>query len=91
MTKRFTTRIFHQEAARKSITGIQAKRIGDRIRTNPSWHQRKLDVMETIIGAKLRICHDAWKVLVESGDRQIVEDTVHEFWGHGKDGKGQNM
>jgi ribA/ribD-fused uncharacterized protein len=79
------------EDARKSRTGLQAKRIGDRIATNTSWQHRKVDVMDNIIRAKLRICPDARKTLIDSEDREIVEDTPHEFWGRGKSNSGENM
>jgi ribA/ribD-fused uncharacterized protein len=79
------------EAVRKSKTGIHAKRLGDRIRTNARWQQRKIDVMDTIIRAKLKVCQAARKVLVDSGDRELIENTTHEFWGKGKMQKGENM
>ena len=79
------------EAARKSKTGIQAKRIGDRIRTNNSWQRRKVDVMDSIIRAKLNMCPDTKKALLDSEEREIIEDTPHEFWGRGQNSTGENM
>lgn len=79
------------EEARKTRTGLQAKRIGDRIATNNSWQRRKLDVMDNIIRAKLKVCPDAKKALLDSEDRDLIEDTTHEFWGRGKSQTGENM
>ena len=79
------------EAVRKSKTGLHAKRLGDRIQTNATWQRRKIDIMDDIIRAKLRVCQLAKKALVDSGNKQIVEDTLHEFWGRGKESKGENM
>ena len=79
------------EDVRKTKTGIHAKRLGDRITTNSNWQRRKIDVMDNIIRAKVRICPDARKTLLESEDRELIEDTPHEFWGRGKTNKGENM
>ena len=79
------------EAARKCRTGIQAKRLGDRIATNMSWQRRKVDVMDNVIRSKLRVCPNARKFLQNSESREIIEDTRHEFWGKGKDNAGENM
>jgi ribA/ribD-fused uncharacterized protein len=79
------------EAVRKSRTGIHAKRLGDKIRTNASWQRRKVDVMDTIIRAKLKVCDAARRVLLNSDDRPIIENTQHQFWGRGKANSGENM
>ena len=83
---------FHiAENVRKTRTGLQAKRMGDRIVTNPNWHRRKIDVMDNILRAKLRICPDARKTLLDSEERELIEDTPHEYWGRGKSMHGENM
>ena len=79
------------ENVRKSRTGLQAKRIGDRIRTNASWQHRKVDVMDNIIRAKVKMCSDVRKILIDSEDRELIEDTPHTFWGRGKSNDGDNM
>lgn len=79
------------EAARKSRTGIHAKRLGDKIVTDARWQIRKVDVMDNIIRAKLKMCPEARKTLLNSGDRELVEDTTHKFWGRGHTNEGENM
>ena len=79
------------EDARKSRTGLQAKRLGDRIVTNARWQHRKVDVMDNIIRAKLKVCSDARKTLLDSEERDLIEDTTHDFWGRGKSHNGENM
>ena len=51
----------------------------------------KVKVMEGLIKDKLRVCEPARKALLETGTKEIKEDTSHEFWGRGREGKGQNM
>ena len=79
------------KAVCRSTTGIQAKRIGDRIQTGARWQEKKLDIMDNIVRAKIENCISVQQILEESGSRELVEDTTHEFWGHGKENKGQNM
>jgi hypothetical protein len=79
------------EASRKTSTGFQAKKLGDRIRTVPEWQDKKVDIMDNIVRVKFETCAMARKALADSGNQTIVEDTVHEFWGNGHDGNGQNM
>ena len=79
------------EAVKRSKTGIHAKRIGDGIVTDSSWQQKKIDVMDNIIRAKLEVCPEARKLLIESRDKELVEDTPHAFWGRGTDNNGLNM
>lgn len=47
--------------------------------------------MDNIIRAKINICDEARKTLIESNERTIIEDTEDPFWGRGKDGLGTNM
>lgn len=57
----------------------------------PDWESVRLDVMREIIRAKHEQ-HQYVKVkLLETGDREIVEDSWRDdFWGTGPDGTGQN-
>ena len=83
---------FHTaEAVRYTNTGIQAKRLGDKIVTNPAWQEKKIDIMDNIVRTKLSMCQDAKQALTDSGDLQLIENTPHQFWGKGNDGNGINM
>ena len=71
--------------------GITAMRLAEKIKTNKKWSETKLSVMESIVKEKIRVCPNARKVLLESGSKEIVEDTPHEYWGRGRQGQGQNQ
>lgn len=71
-------------------TALSAMRIAEKIETDAQWLQRKVQVMDSIIQEKVRVCAETRNTLMESGTKEIIEDTSHEFWGRGKDGKGQN-
>jgi hypothetical protein len=71
-------------------TGLHAMRIAEKIRTNEEWKQKKVKVMESIITEKLRVSDSARNLLKDSGSKEIIEDTSHEFWGRGKTGQGLN-
>ena len=47
------------------------------------WHDRKVDVMKTILRAKVESCFNFKKALLDSGTRTIVEGTTDSFWGIG--------
>lgn len=72
-------------------TGIQAKQLGSKLKSNEEWQTNKTKVMETIIKAKLTTCKDSRDALLHSGTSEIVENTGHPFWACGIDGNGQNM
>jgi ribA/ribD-fused uncharacterized protein len=74
-----------------SRTGIQAMRLGSKVKSNEAWQTQKTKIMENVIHAKLRVCKDAKDALMNSGTSEIVEDTGHPFWACGLDGNGQNM
>ena len=74
----------------KAKTGLHAMRIAQRITTNELWQQKKTQVMENIIKEKLKSNETVKSTLLESGSKEIIEDTSHEFWGRGKTGKGAN-
>ena len=71
-------------------TGLHAMRIASKIQTDERWTRKKRQVMEELIKQKLRVCEKARKTLLDSDSKEIIEDTAHEYWGRGKDGKGQN-
>ena len=78
-------KIIHAENA------LHAMRIASKIKTNEIWKRKKVEVMKSLIKEKIRVCKAAKSALQNSGNRQIVEDTNHEFWGRGRSKKGLNM
>ncbi len=82
-----------QEFARKHTDPFEAKKAGGRIRAfdKVEWDNRKVEVMRDILNVKfsdpvLR------KMLMDTGDAQLVEGNTHNdtFWGK-VDGKGKNV
>ena len=77
-------------AVQKSETGIYAKRLGDKIQTSESWTRIKPSIMDDILRNKLSVCDEAKKALLDSDDRELIEDTPNKFWGRGTANSGQN-
>lgn len=71
--------------------GLHAMRIASKIQTDERWTRKKTQVMEDLIKEKLRVCETAKSILLASDSKEIIEDTTHEVWGRGKEGKGQNI
>ena len=74
----------------RSKTGLHAMKIGRKIETNQQWKARKVKIMEAIIKEKIKSSDVVKSTLIQSGSKEIIEDTDHEFWGRGKNGKGNN-
>jgi N-glycosidase YbiA len=55
------------------------------------WGEIKLRVMEEIIRAKISQHEEVLGALLNTGDQEIVEDSLSDFWGSGCDGFGQNQ
>ena len=69
---------------------VEAKRLGDDISTDQQWWDIRQSVMMEVIRQKARQCSEFRNTLLASQGNVLVEDTVHEFWGRGKQGDGQN-
>jgi ribA/ribD-fused uncharacterized protein len=55
------------------------------------WEEVKLQVMEEAVYAKFSQNQNLKKLLLSTGDEEIVENSPRDsFWGVGKDGKGHN-
>ena len=58
----------------------------------PDWQEIKVDVMEEILRAKLAQHPYVMKKLLQSGTKEIVEDSWRDdFWGWGPNKDGQNQ
>jgi ribA/ribD-fused uncharacterized protein len=58
----------------------------------PNWDQIKVGIMHDIIRAKAEQHEYVRRKLLETGDRELIEDSWRDpFWGWGPDGKGLNM
>jgi ribA/ribD-fused uncharacterized protein len=83
----------HRAASKiiRSKTGLHAMKIAKSITTDDQWRQGKVKVMEAIIKEKLKSSDLVRNTLTQSGSKEIIEDTDHEFWGRGKTGQGRNQ
>lgn len=84
-----------QEEIRNARSPLEAKEISNgkyRAARDPGWDSKKLDVVESVLRAKLAQHREARDALRDSGDEEIVEDSPTDyFWGVGADGTGKNM
>jgi ribA/ribD-fused uncharacterized protein len=84
----------NQEAIRLAKSPMIAARMG-RDRKRPlrkDWESVKVSVMRAALRAKFTQHDDLRKILLDSGDRKIVEHTERDsYWGDGGDGSGKNM
>lgn len=56
------------------------------------WNSRRVVVMKEILLTKVAQHEYVHRKLVESGDRELIEDSWRDdFWGTGPNGNGQNM
>lgn len=56
-----------------------------------NWNEIKVHVLYEILTEKVKQYEEVKKALLLTGDEEIVEDNpLDDFWGNGKDGKGQN-
>ena len=56
------------------------------------WESVKLDVMRRAVLAKFTQHKDLGVLLLETGDRKIIEHTANDsYWGDGGNGTGKNM
>ena len=57
----------------------------------PDWDSVKLDIMEKILWLKVEQHEYVKRKLLETGDREIIEDSWRDnFWGWGENKDGQN-
>jgi ribA/ribD-fused uncharacterized protein len=74
---------------------LQAKVIANQkyaMAKHANWNEVKLDVMESILRAKLEQHQEVREALLRSGDEEIAEDSPGDtFWGRGTDGRGENQ
>ncbi len=82
-----------QELILKAISAHEAFKIAEKHKTyyRHDWNVVKIDIMREILLAKAHQHEYVRRKLLETGDRILVEDSWRDdFWGWGKDQKGQN-
>lgn len=81
------------DAIRCARSGYEAKKLAQTHAEHivADWGEKKLAIMEEIVHAKLSQHPYIQKKLLETGDREIIEDSpTDSFWGRGPDWKGEN-
>jgi ribA/ribD-fused uncharacterized protein len=83
-----------EEEVRRAKSPMIAARMG-RSRKRPlrkDWESAKDAIMHEAVLAKFTQHDDLRKMLVGTGDAEIVEHTANDrYWGDGGDGRGRNM
>jgi ribA/ribD-fused uncharacterized protein len=84
----------HEEQVRLTKTPKQAAEMG-RDRSRPlrsDWEQIKDDVMREVVRQKFLTHQDIQKVLLDTGEEELVEATTYDYyWGCGTKKTGKNM
>lgn len=84
----------YEEEIRNVDTAIQAAKMG-RDRKRPlrkDWEEVKDDIMRKAVLNKFMQNEDIKKVLLETKEQEIIEQTTTDYyWGCGDDGTGKNM
>lgn len=77
----------------KALSSHESKKIAQTYnhKMNPKWDTIKISIMEDIIRAKISTHPYIREKLLETGSREIIEDSHKDFfWGRGPDFKGRN-
>lgn len=84
----------YEEEVRMTSTPMKAANKG-RDRSKPlrtDWEEVKDDIMRRAVLEKFKANDDAKKILLSTGDEDIIEKTTKDYyWGCGEDGTGKNM
>lgn len=82
------------EAILKSKSAHEAFKIAERnkVYRDCNWNNVKESVMKEILFAKVAQHEYVYKKLMETGDRELIEDSWRDsYWGWGPNKDGQNM
>ena len=72
----------------------ETKKIADanKAKVDPSFHERKFEIMEEILRAKTLQHEKVQSILRATGSKEIIENSPTDaVWGIGPEGNGQNM
>lgn len=92
--EKFPAEPAYQEQIRRAATCAEAKRLGNS-RAHQLVHEwdqvKRFDAMKKALYAKFTQHEDLKKLLLDTGDALLVEDSKNDrFWGCGADRQGQN-
>jgi N-glycosidase YbiA len=76
----------------QAIKANDTRLLGQQVTIRPDWDEVKYEIMKEVCKAKFLQCHDLRKILMDTGDEELIEDSkVDYYWGCGADGSGKNM
>jgi ribA/ribD-fused uncharacterized protein len=80
-----------REKIRKAGTPGTAKRLGKKVHLRKDWESVKIEVMHAVLQQKFKRGSPLAKMLLETGDQELVEGNTWNdtFWGKCR-GKGKN-
>ena len=78
-----------EKVLKGSLSAREAMEMGKKS-TKEGWRTVEIMQMRRVVRAKWEQNEEVRRILEATGDREIVEDTPHAFWGRGHDGKGRN-
>jgi ribA/ribD-fused uncharacterized protein len=90
--RKFTDETIRQEIS-QAKTPDKAKRLARKFmdHINDNWDKIKDEVMLKAVLKKFEIHEDLRKLLISTGDEELVENSKSDFyWGHAWNGTGQN-
>ncbi len=84
--------IFEKIKNAKSAHDAQKIAYENKDKGDPKWNEKMKDVMKDILRSKINQHPYVLKKLLQSGDREIIEDSWRDpVWGWGEDKRGQNL
>lgn len=94
MFERLEAKSVAREEVFKATSAHNAFKIADYYKDikDPHWDAVKVDIMKKILWEKVRQHEYVYRKLLETGDRELIEDSWRDgFWGWGVGHDGQNM
>lgn len=73
---------------------LKAYELGQKYKSSrkTNWDEIKVDTLQSIILEKVKQHAEVRDALIATGDEEIVEENPNDdFWGTGKDGRGENQ
>lgn len=83
-----------KDEIKNAISPLEAFKLGKRYKSlrKKDWDEIKVKTLYEILSEKVKQHEEVKAVLLATDNEEIIEDNPHDdYWGNGKDGKGQNQ
>lgn len=80
-----------QAQIREAANAHTAKELGRRVTLRPDWEKIKFGIMLKVLWAKFTSYDYLRDMLLNTGNKILMEDSLDPIWGIGHDGHGENM